>query len=242
MNRNFEWRELYTQLYISRQIPETEGRAAVTTRRARDRQHKRIVGVGLVVSLALHAVLLAGLDFVVPETEATVGAAEANADAPLEFVSMELVNIEEVEPVPEEPMIADERPVMADPAPDQVADAPAGDPTPAGPAQGAPASLATGAPPPAAAPSAADLIATLDRQSSVALAMRPQFVAQRGVPGALDAIDAIDPHAGHDHEEEEGDNQESWWRRLGVPLGSGGTRICKPARPPVVIHKAAVTP
>ena len=239
MNRNFEWRELYTQLYIFRQIPETEGRAAVTTRRARDRQHKRIVGVGLVVSLALHAVLLAGLDFVVPETEATVGAAEANADAPLEFVSMELVNIEEVEPVPEEPMIADERPVMADPAPDQVADAPAGDPTPAGPAQGAPASLATGAPPPAAAPSAADLIATLDRQSSVALAMRPQFVAQRGVPGALDAID---PHAGHDHEEEEGDNQESWWRRLGVPLGSGGTRICKPARPPVVIHKAAVTP
>jgi len=156
-----------------------EGRAAVTTRRARDRQHKRIVGVGLVVSLALHAVLLAGLDFGVPETEATVGSAEPNADAPLEFVSMELVNIEEVEPVPEEPMIADDRPVMADPAPDQVADAPAGDPTPAGPAQGAPASMATGAPPPAAAPSAADLIASLDRQSSVALAMRPQFVAHR---------------------------------------------------------------
>jgi len=59
---------------------------------------------------------------------------------------------------------------------------------------------------------------------------------------ALDAVDAIDPHADHDHEEEEGDNQESWLRRLGVPLGSGGTKICKPARPPVVIHKAAVTP
>ncbi|MDE2803849.1 MAG: hypothetical protein OXN18_01755 [Gemmatimonadota bacterium] len=214
----------------------------MTTRRARDRQHKRIVGVGLVVSLALHAVLLAGLDFEVPETAATVGAAEPSADAPLEFVSMELVNIEEIEPVPEEPMIADDRPVVADPSSDQVAATPAGDPTPAGPAQGAPARTATGAPRPAAAPSAADLIASLDRQSSVALAMRPQFVAQRGVPGALDAVDAIDPHAGHDHEEEEGDNQESWWRRLGVPLGSGGTRICKPARPPVVIHKATVTP
>ncbi|MCY3545873.1 MAG: hypothetical protein OXH49_03260 [Gemmatimonadetes bacterium] len=214
----------------------------MTTRRARDRQHKRIVGVGLVVSVALHAVLLAGLDFVVPETEATVGSAEPNADVPFEFVSMELVNIEEVEPLPEEPMIADDRPVLADPAPDQVADAPAGDPTPAGPAAGAPARVATGAPPPAAAPSAADLIASLERQSSVDLAMRPQFVAQRGVPGALDAIDAVDAHAGHDHDEEEGDNQESWWRRLGVPLGSGGTKICKPARPPVVVHKAAATP
>lgn len=215
----------------------------MTTRRARDRQHKRIVGVGLVVSLALHAVLLAGLDFVVPEPEATAGAPESSrADAPVEFISMEMVNIEEIEPVPDEPMIADDQPVVADPAPDQVADAPSGDPTPAGPAQGAPARIATGSPPPAAAPSAADLIAALELESSVALTMRPQFVAQRGVPGALDAIDAVDAHAGHDHDEEEGDNQESWWRRLGVPLGSGGTRICKPARPPVVIHKAAATP
>ena len=213
----------------------------MTTRRARDRQHKRIVGVGLVVSLALHAVVLAGLDFAVPETAATVGAAESpNADTPLEFVSMELVIIEEIEPVPEEPTIADTRPVLADPTNQLDAADAAGDPTPAGPAQGAPARMATGAPPPAAAPSAADLVASLELQSNVALAMRPQFVAQRGVPGALQPIDAIDAHAGHDHEEEEGDNGESWWRRLGVPLGSGGTRICKP-RPPVVIHKAPVT-
>ncbi len=212
----------------------------MTTRRIRNRQHTRNVGLGLVVSLALHAVLLAGLSFEVPDDDATVGSrANAQADAPADFTSMEIVRIEEVEPVPEEPVVTDTRPVVATPSQEQVAQTPAGDPTPAGPSSGSPAAASGAAAP--GPPSPANLLASLELESNVSLAMRPQFAGQRGVPGADQAIDEIDPHAGHDHEDDEGDNEDSWWRRLGVPFGSGGSQICKP-RPPTVIHKAAVTP
>lgn len=213
----------------------------MTTRRTRNRQHTRNVGLGLLVSLALHAVVLAGLSFEVPADDGTVGArANVQPEAPLDFTSMELVRIEEIEPVPEELVVTDMRPVLASPDQEQVAETPAGDPTPAGPASGSVAA-ASGAAAPGPQSPTPNLLASLKLESKVSLAMRPQFAGQRGVPGASQAIDAIDPHAGHDHEEEEGDHQDSWWRRLGVPFGSGGSRICKP-RPPTVIHKAAVTP
>jgi len=208
----------------------------VSTRVARDRQHRQLVGIGLVVSLAIHAVVLGGMTFHVPDQSGEVGKfGQPEVEAPFETAFLELIEIEEIpEPVEVEPIIDNARAVVATPTPEPQPTPAAGELSQAAPASAAEAASGAGAP---SASSVATELVKLGREARIALSMKPQFVAQRSVAGANQPIEAVDPHAGHDHAEDDGDEEDSWWRRLGVPLGSGGGKICRPPRPPVVIHK-----
>ena len=208
----------------------------MSVRTARDRQHRQIVGVGLAVSLAVHAVVLGAITFHAPDTSGEVGKfGQPEVEAPFETAFLELIDIEEVpEPVEVEPIIDNARAVVATPTPEQQPTPAAGELSQAAPAATAEAASGAGAP---AASSVATELVKLGREARIALSMKPQFVTQRSVAGADQPIEALDPHAGHDHAEDDGDEEDSWWRRLGITMGSGGGRICRPPRPPVVIHK-----
>ena len=208
----------------------------MSVRTARDRQHRQIVVVGLVVSLAIHAVVLGAMTFHGADPSGEVGKfGQPDVEAPFETAFLELIEIEEVpEPVEVEPIIENARAVVATPTPEQQPTPAAGELSQAAPASATEAASGAGAP---AASSVATELVRLGRDARIALSMKPQFVAQRSVAGANQPIEAVDPHAGHDHAEDDGDEEESWWRRLGITVGTGGGKICRPPRPPVVIHK-----
>ena len=208
----------------------------MSVRAARDRQHRQMVGMGLVVSLAIHAVVLGAMTFHRPDTSGEIGKfGQPEVETPFENDFLELVEIEEIpEPVEVEPIIDNARAVVATPTPEQQPTPAAGELSQAAPAVTAEAASGAGAP---AASSVATELVLLGRKARVALSMRPQFVTQRSVAGADQPIEALDAHAGHDHAEDDGDEEDSWWRRLGITVGSGGGKICRPPRPPVVIHK-----
>ena len=113
----------------------------MSVRIARDRQHRQIVGVGLVVSLAIHAVVFGAMKFHVPDQSGEVGKfGQPDVEAPFETAFLELIEIEEVpEPVEVDPIIDNARAVVATPTPEQ-------QPTPAAGelSQAAPASATEG--------------------------------------------------------------------------------------------------
>ena len=180
--------------------------------------------MSLVVSLALHGVVLGALSFKTPDSTDSTADDRANKSA-FDLPAIEIVQIHEtVEPLREVEVVS-LRPVVTTPAPE---------PRPE-PALGMPRAAAGGE---SAAPAAATEVAEVGIEARIALSMRPQFATQRSLSGSLHPLEAINSHAGHDHEEDDGDDEgDSFWRRLGVPLGSGGGKVCKPRRPPVVIHK-----
>ncbi len=208
----------------------------MSVRTARDRQHRQIVGVGLVVSLAIHAVVFGAMKFHVPDQSGEVGKfGQPDVEAPFETAFLELIKIEEVpEPVEVDPIIDNARAVVATPTPEQQPTPAAGELSQAAPAAVAEAASGAGTP---VASSVATEFVRLGREARIALSMKPQFVAQRSVAGADQPIEALDPHAGHDHAEDDGDEEDSWWRRLGITVGTGGGKVCRPPRPPVLILK-----
>ena len=205
----------------------------MVTRRVRDHQHRRGLLVGIGVSVALHAVVFGALNF---------QTADGGADAPgmseeqvLLDVAMEIVEIREVTEITVE-MPTSTRPIVASPAP-------VDRPEPASASMGAASASAVVI----ASITPADLLAAT-ALTSPNLTMRPRFAAQREIAGAMQQIGAPDPHAGHDHGEEE-DEGDGFWQKLGnawgkVPMGSGGGKVCKPptvTRPPAVIRESAAT-
>lgn len=193
------------------------------TRRARDHQHRREVVVGIGVSVALHGVVFGALSFQTAGSPSGADAMVPGEEPALFDVAMEIVEIREVTKSSPE-VAASTRPVVTSPAP---ADRP--EPTSAsmGMASASAAEIASLTP--------ADLLGAT-ALTSLNLSMRPHFASQREIAGAMQQVGALDPHAGHDHgdEEEEG---EGFWQKLGnawgkAPLGSGG-KVCKP---PVVIR------
>lgn len=194
-------------------------------RRARERGQRRILYVGLGVSVALHGVVFGALDFRTADRPGTGSETEAGTQAPFEIIALEIVDVREAPEVVDPDVAVTDLPVVVSPAPEDL-------PEPTS------ASMA------AASASAAE-VATLTVSdflgaptlSSSSLAMRPRVAAQREIPGALASVAVADPHAGHDHGEEEEDG-EGFWNALGnawgkVRMGSGGGKIC---RPPVVIR------
>ncbi len=184
-------------------------------RLARRKRHRKVVASGLAASLVLHGVALSALSRTQPSpTPASVadGSPRPLPPAP----PIQVVRIEEPTPP-----VADVEPVVLKPVlPVRAAEA--GPRTPEGAKDG---SLG-GAPSARASLAPADVV-DLGRAARVALSMRPQFATQRRVPGALRPIERLDAHA--DREDEGGEDEgESFWRRLGVPIGRGGGQICKP--------------
>ena len=190
-----------------------------SARRANERQHRRFLAAGIGASVAVHGAILGLSTFSVPASTAGVADGDRNrpadrADAPV----MEVVTLAEVP--------------AAIPAP------PARSPSAAAaPSRAAGARSPAAAPRPVAeaAPSAAEMLAALETRARPS--MRPNFAALQSVsPGGPSALPAVagagDDHAGHDHGQDE-DDGNSWWRRLGISVGSGGGH-CKP-RPGVVV-------
>lgn len=193
-------------------------------RKARERGQRRVLLLGLGVSIALHGVVFGALSFQTPDSPGPVESELGRQPAPFEVVALEIVEVREIPEMVTPDVVATDVPVIVTPAPEDLPE-----PTSGGNAAAA-ASAAE-----VATLTVADLMGST--MSSSSLAMRPRAAAQREIPGAFTGVAMADPHAGHDHgdEEEEG---EGFWGALGnawgkVKMGSGGGKIC---RPPVVIR------
>ena len=208
----------------------------MSTRRIRNRQNRAVVGASFTISVAVHGVLLGALTFQVsqPPSEAPAGATDRVV---FQDRSIELVQIEEVvKEVILEPIIAQARPVLATPTPEELPEPAPGDVSVAKAGEKPPSNAVTGADVDArgdAFPSTTTL-AEAGPEARVALTMRPRFGIQKELPKSLrQPIAQLDPHAGHDHGEGDGEEEQSWWRRLGMKLGFGGGKICRP-RPELI--------
>lgn len=193
-------------------------------RRVRERGQRRVLYAGLGVSIALHGVVFGALNFRTADSPGSTAAEMGRQAAPFEVVALEIVDVREVPEEVNPEVAATDIPVIVSPAPEDLPE-----PTSGGRAA-ASASAAE-----VATLTVADLMGSTVLSSS--LAMRPRAAAQRDIPGAFTGVAMADPHAGHDHgdEEEEG---EGFWGALGnawgkVKMGSGGGKVC---RPPVVIR------
>ncbi len=203
----------------------------MTSRRARNHQHRRGVIIGIGVSAALHGVVFGALRFQTSEVPAgadPLGAAEESA---LFDVAMEIVEIREI-PEVELEVAATDRPVVSSPAPVDRSE-------PTSPSMAAASAAAAEI----AATTPADLLAAT-ALASPNRSMQPRFASAREIGGARQQIGALDPHAGHDHGDEEEEGEEGFWQKLGlawgkVPLGGGGAMVCKPPKPIVVVRSAA---
>ena len=213
----------------------------MNTRQSREEQHRLVLGVGFVVSLALHGVLLGALTLPGPELAGEVP--DRSAETPVFLMpSTELVQIQEPpEQVFLDPVITDAPRILTAPTSEEVTEPKSGDAILA--ASGETAASAAGAaggaeladdPIPVALASA-----ETGTPSALPLSMRPRFgIQQKMLESTRKPIEALDPLAYQDHAEGEGEEEESWWRRLGAKFGIGdGGKICVPR--PEVIDKSA---
>ncbi len=196
-------------------------------RKAREKGQRRVLLVGVGASIVLHGVVFGALSFQTADSPGSTAAEAGRQAAPFEVVALEVVDVREVPEVEPPDVAATDRPVVVSPAPEDL-------PEPTSSSMAAAASAAE-----VTTLTVADLMGST--LSSASLAMRP--TAQRNIPGAFTGLAIVDPHAGHDHgdEEEEG---EGFWSALGnawgkVGMGTGGGKVC---RPPVVIRLPAFTP
>lgn len=183
-----------------------------STRRTKERQYRRLFAAGIGSSVALHGAILGLTTFSVPASTAGPADRDRNRAAGPEDPAMEVV-------------------VLAE-APAAAPALPARSPSAAAvPSRAAGAASPAAAPRPVAeaAPSATAMLAAFEARSRPS--MKPNFAALRGLsPNGLSALPTV-AGAGHDqagndhgHGEEDGN---SWWRRLGISVGSGGGH-CKP--------------
>lgn len=196
----------------------------MNSRRIRERGQRRVLIAGVGVSIALHGVVFAALSFQTSDSPGSAESEPGRQPAPFEVVALKVVEVREVPEVATPDVAATDLPVLASPASEDLPDPAA-------------SSMAAAAAAGVATLTVADLMGST--LSSSSLAMRPRAPTQRDIPGAFTGIALADPHAGHDHGDEE---EEGFWSALGnawgkVPMGSGGGKVC---RPPVVIRKATL--
>lgn len=209
----------------------------MNTRRIRERRHRLVLGACLVVSLALHGLLFGALSLQRPEPAA--GLPDRRAEPPVFDVrSIRLVRIEEPpEQVVLEPVVADAPIMPTAPASEEVPDPKAGDaPVAAAGETVASAAGATGGAEAAYDPLLAGMAsAETGIPSRLPPSMKLRFGIQRKMlESTRKPINALDPLAAADRAEGEGEEEVSWWRRLGAKFGFGdGSKICVP-RPEVI--------
>ena len=200
----------------------------MNSRRARMRTNRRVLLVSLAVSLALHGWVLAALTLDPVDMSRSVGQPyRTTAPAAIEEPYIEVVRVvepeEEVTPLPPPTEMLS---IVADPSPERSTEPTAQN---AEPASAEPVVDATASAEGDPAMTVADLMAN-GLRTPAGIAMPSQFVEQRSIEG-WSPVTALDPHAGHDHEEEQVTNGSSWWRRVGKTFGFGGDRVCRVGTP-----------
>lgn len=197
----------------------------MNTRRIREERHRLVLGTSLVLSLALHGVLLGTHGF--QGRDPAGETSDVSAETPVfQVPSIELVQIvEPPEQVVPDPVVTDAPRILTAPTSEEISEPRSGDALLAKSGEAAAS---------AAAPEGGAEVAD-DPLPSTALSMRPRFGFQQRMPESTrKPIEALDPLAEHDNAEGEGDEERSWWRRLGAKFGIGsGSKICVP-RPEVI--------
>ena len=191
-------------------------------RKARDKGQRRVLLGGVGASIVLHGVVFGALSFQTADSAGSTAAEAGRQAAPFEVVALEIVDVREVPEVDPPDVAATDRPVVVSPAPEDL-------PEPTSSSMAAASASAAEV----ATLTVADLMGST--VSSASLAMRP--AAQRNISGGFTGVAMVDPHAGHDHSDEE-EEGEGFWSALGnawgkVGMGTGGGKVC---RPPVVIR------
>lgn len=223
-----------------------DSRRGEHARAARVRANRKVLLACLVISVGLHGWAFAGLTFAPADLSRTAGVPErVTMQSEYELSAIEVVQLvperEEVEPIP---LPTQERPVVAAAAPERHAESAAETSEPGSQvaaadngSQGAPGSTPVESPgeeavadQSAPALTFAELLESANgSRPAVAL---PRFAAQRPLEGQapIEAV-VVDPHAGHDHAEEEEEKGSIWgtvWRRMGKTFGFGGDKLCIP--------------
>lgn len=220
-----------------------DSRRGEHARAARVRANRKVLLACLVISVGLHGWAFAGLTFAPADLSRTAGVPErVTMQSEYDLSAIEVVQLvperEEVEPIP---LPTEERPVVAAAAPEHHAESAAETAEPGSQvaaaddgSQGVPGSTpdessgeAAVAEQSAPALTFAELLESANGRPAVAL---PRFAAQRPLEGQapIEAV-VVDPHAGHDHaEEEKGSIWGTVWRRMGKTFGFGGDKLCIP--------------
>jgi len=195
-----------------------------------------VLGASFMISLALHGIALGALSFQ-PLGQVAVRPVDSLEPQALQDPLIELVRIEEVpEEVVPDPVHTDAPVLLTAPTSSETPEPKSGDALVAASGEAAAAAAA-----PAGGADAADDLLPVELVfaeagiPSVALSMRPRFGIRHTMPESTrKPIAALDPLADADHSEGEGEEEESWWRRLGAKFGiGGGSKICVP-RPEVM--------
>lgn len=190
--------------------------------------NRRALLLGVAASMGLHvwvvgAVRIDPVDTSRPEGEPErippVEVAEVDELELLQIVEVE----EEVDPPPLETMV---RPIVADaaPAPNPEPDAASQESAGRKSAESA-AAFASAEVQGAPAPTLAQILEA-ELKGRTGIAVSPPLPGQREIDVGS-PVEVIDPHAGHDHAEDEGSEGLSFWQRVGRTLGIGGQRICR---------------
>lgn len=212
----------------------------MSTRRNRNRRNRLVVGVCLAISVAVHGVLFGALTFEVPQSSSQ---APDGTIEPVVFLepAIEVVEIRQVrEPIVLEPIHVQARPAVATSRPEKLPQ----------PAQGEVSVAKAGEAPPSDAVTGADVHAQGDAFPSTTILAETGTAAQfamsiRSRMGILEKlpesirqpVEMRDPHEGHDHGEGDGEEELSWWQRLGMKFGIGdGGKICRP-RPELIVDE-----
>lgn len=211
----------------------------MSTRQSRYRQGRVVLGVSLAISLAVHGVLFGALDFQVRQqpSESPAGTPEPVA---LEYSAIEVVEIREVpEEIVLEQIIAEARVAVATPTPEKLPEPAAGEMSMAK-AGDAPASHAvTGADVDErgdAFPSTT-MLADAGSAARFAASLRPRLGILKEMPRSTrEPVEMLEPNFGDGTGEGDGEEEKSWWRRLGMKFGIGGGEICRP-RPELIVDE-----
>ncbi|MYH52141.1 MAG: hypothetical protein F4139_04215 [Gemmatimonadetes bacterium] len=198
-----------------------------------------VVGVCLAVSVAVHGVLFGALTFQVPQS-----ASEA-PDGTTELVvfqepAIEVVEIRPVvEPIVLEPIHVQARPAVATSRPEELPQPAPGERSVAKAGEAPPSHAVTGADIPAegdAFPSTPTLSET-GSAARLAMSIRPRLGILEELPTSIrQPVEMLDPLEGSDLGEGDGNDEVSWWQRLGMKFGIGGGKICLP-RPELIVDE-----
>lgn len=202
----------------------------MNSRQVRNRTNRRLLLLGGVVSVGLHVWLLSTLTIDPLDLSRAAGEPQEVVEpADAEVTELKLLQVEVVESEVEPPPLpTDERPLLADAAPAPQPEPEAATHVPASPAPAPSASAAALASAAAGSAPERTLAEILEAglKTRTELAVAPRLPGQRAIDG-WSPVEAIDPHAGHDHAEDDGSNGNSFWRRLGRTFGIGGDQICR---------------
>lgn len=206
------------------------------SRQSRVRTNRRVLVLGLGISASVHALALGSFSFDPVDTSRPAGEpTQTPVPEVLEVSELELMQVVVTEQEPEPvPIDTETRPVIADAAPVPSPEPESQDADLASQAAGSRASagtaaqFASAAAGSAATPTLSDILAA-GREGRTGLAAAPLSPGQRALGdwAPVEAPEAPDPHAGHDHAEDEGSEGMSFWRRVGRTFGIGGDQICR---------------